>query len=236
MTESDGSVSTFYDGYGAADFKKGLNERHLFVCNKLVEHGMNDNSSVLELGCGVGIITRLISNKVTSGKIVSSDISPESIEISKSHNKASNIEFDVSDIVNFKREGQSFNFITLFDVMEHVPEQEHEAIFKNLRTLMTEESKVLVHVPTYENIIYSQTAYPERLQIIDQPLKVEDMVTRAAKAGLRLQKMELSNIWHECDYQLFVFGVDKPYTAIEIPQAKRSLLKRAYQKVFGGPF
>ncbi|MBL4704495.1 MAG: class I SAM-dependent methyltransferase, partial [Flavobacteriales bacterium] len=121
MTNSNESVSTFYDSYGEADFKKGCNERHLFLYDKLVEFGLKDDSSLLELGCGVGIITKLISRKITTGKIITSDISDQSIEISKRHNKEENIEFIVSDIVKFKRENDQFDYITLFDILEHVP-------------------------------------------------------------------------------------------------------------------
>lgn len=232
MKNFENSVSSFYDSYGSDDFKKGCNERHFFLYNKLVEFGLANNSSILELGCGSGIITKLISKKVKTGKIVTSDISPKSIEISKSINKSKNIEFIVADIVKFKHDNSVFDYISLFDILEHVPEEEHLGIFQNIKTMMNEDSKLLIHVPTYEEITYGRINYPEKLQIIDQPLKVEDLIQKTAKAGLRLEYMALSNIWHKYDYQLFVLGIDKPYKNEEIPIPKKSLLSKVYTKLF----
>jgi len=230
MKNFEKSISSFYDSYGSDDFKKGCNERHLFLYDKLIEYGLKDNSSILELGCGSGIITKLISQKVKSGKIVSSDISPKSIEISKNINKNKNIELIVADIVKFKYDNFIFDYISLFDILEHVPEEEHLGIFQNIKTMMGNNSKLMIHVPTYEEITYGRINYPEELQIIDQPLKVEDIIAKTAEAGLRLEYMTLSNIWHKCDYQLFVLGVNKPYEAEEIPAPRRSLLSKIYIK------
>jgi trans-aconitate 2-methyltransferase len=232
MTGTSDSVSTFYDSYGADDFKKGCNERHMFLYEKLINLGMKADSSVLELGCGAGIITKLISRTVTSGKIIASDISPKSIAQSKSYNTQSNIEFDVSDVVEFRKENTEFDFITLFDIMEHVPQEGHLQVFQNISAMMGKQSKLVVHVPTYENIKYAQNHFPDKLQIIDQPLRVEDIVNKAAAGGLRLEHMVLSNIWHKYDYQLFIFGLDKPYMFEEVRQKKKTIFTRGYNKVF----
>jgi ubiquinone/menaquinone biosynthesis C-methylase UbiE len=198
-------VSKFYDEYVEKQIAKGYNERHILLNDYLIKMGMNSNSSILELGCGIGTITSLLTKTISNGKIVSVDISEESINQSKKTNTEKNIEFIVSDLANFTYRDFKFNYIVLFDVLEHVPAEQHCLIFKEIVSLMDENSRLIIHIPTKEIIYYNEKNCPELMQIIDQPLSEVKMIEEATKEGLRIEEFKFTNIWELHDYQLFVF-------------------------------
>ncbi|MEK6616194.1 MAG: class I SAM-dependent methyltransferase, partial [Bacteroidota bacterium] len=136
-------VSDFYDAFTNYQMETDvmLNDRHFILFKKLKSLGLNTNSHVLELGCGIGVITSLIATVVRKGKITAVDISPKSIEVSKKKIfQKTNIEFIVSDILNFSYPDNRFDFITLFDVIEHIPLKDHSAVFKLISRYMNEKT------------------------------------------------------------------------------------------------
>lgn len=76
-------ISEFYDEYVQRQLKIGANERLISLYKRLVNGGLNAHSKILELGCGVGIFTKLLSKKVTKGKIEAVDLSEKSAAVAK---------------------------------------------------------------------------------------------------------------------------------------------------------
>lgn len=76
-------ISEFYDEYVQRQLKIGANERLISLYKRLLNGGLNPQSKVLELGCGVGIFTKLLSKKVTSGIIEAVDLSEKSVAVAK---------------------------------------------------------------------------------------------------------------------------------------------------------
>ena len=70
---------------------------------------------------------------------------------------------------------------------------------------MNKDSKLIIHIPTKEIIVYTKEYKPEELQVIDQALSEARLIEEASKEGLRLEKFNFTNIWQMRDYQLFVF-------------------------------
>ena len=50
-------VENFYDDFSEFQLNSGLHERHYLMHEKLIEIGMNKNSSLLEIGAGVGMLS-----------------------------------------------------------------------------------------------------------------------------------------------------------------------------------
>ena len=83
-------------------------------------YGLRPSSTVLESGCGGGTLTYLLSRKIKTGRIEAVDISPYAIAFARKNILQKNVQFHVQDIANFYS-GQAFYYITLFDVLEHIP-------------------------------------------------------------------------------------------------------------------
>ena len=103
-------VENFYDDFSEFQLNSGLHERHYLMHEKLIEIGMNKNSSLLEIGAGVGMITSLIRKTITSGSVLVNDISPKSIQLNKKLNNQSNLKFVAGDIVEMDLETK-YDFI-----------------------------------------------------------------------------------------------------------------------------
>ena len=60
-------ISDFYDEFVQRQLKIGANERLISLYKRLLDLGLKEDSKVLELGCGVGILTKLLSKKTATG-------------------------------------------------------------------------------------------------------------------------------------------------------------------------
>lgn len=220
MIKNKRAISDFYDKYIDNQIKYSYNERHYFVLEETENLGLKSDSSMLEIGCGIGVITKLLAEKITTGSITSVDISPKSIEYAKNNISAKNIDFIAADVVEHDF-NKKYDFISLFDVLEHIPVDKFPDLFSKIETLMSKDSFLVINIPTCEHIKYIEKNAPEKLQIIDQPIPVSHIIDVATKAGLRLHTCKFSNIWEKYDYQFLVFILPFTYTPEPIVQKKK---------------
>ena len=197
-------VKKYYDNYITEQYKIGVNDRIFMLYERLVSLGLSSESDVIELGCGIGAITHLIRKKVTVGQIESVDISGESIEFAKGKIKNSNVKFYEADITEYSPVIKNADFVTLFDVIEHIPIDLHEKLFLNVAKMLKENSWLLVNIPSPESIEWDSVHSPEVLQIIDQPIPLSLVVKNCTNAGLEIVKFENYSIWVENDYNFFL--------------------------------
>ena len=74
------STPEFYDNFIAYQIESGNNDRIYSCYKRMKKHGIHNNSSVLEIGCGIGVLTYLLSRKIKNGTIESMDLSEKSID------------------------------------------------------------------------------------------------------------------------------------------------------------
>jgi trans-aconitate 2-methyltransferase len=223
MTTIKNEISSFYDDFSKHQQRGGCNERHILLYKKMLELGLSKKSNVLELGAGIGIVTGLIAQTVKTGKIITNDLSPKSIELSKKKNKQKNIDFLVSDISNLKVESIQFHFITLFDVLEHVPLDEHFEIFKKLSEIMDNETHLLINIPNPDFLEFIRETSPEQLQILDQAIKADVLLKNAYQNNLTLDFFITYSIWVKNDYQIICFKKPGKFKSIPLIKKKRFL-------------
>src|SRR5258706_4633979 len=100
MKEKD--IAGFYDEFIGQQKSSGINDRIYELYKRMSKFGLKPNSKVLELGCGIGTITYMLSRKIKTGFIESVDISPKSIEFAKQRLQKKNIIFNAADAVSYK--------------------------------------------------------------------------------------------------------------------------------------
>lgn len=91
--------------------------RHLFAY-ELVKSKLNVNNICLDLGCGVGYGTFLLSKAVKN--IMGIDISKKAVNYANSKYGASNCQFMIYDGLHVNYVDESFDVIVSFQVIEHV--------------------------------------------------------------------------------------------------------------------
>ncbi len=186
--KSQKEIAEFYDEYSNQQSRIGVNIRHRTIMKRLKSCGMTNESAVLEIGCGIGTLTSLLVKK--AGSLLAVDISPSSIEIAKKNlGNHSNISFLVSDMSNFDT-SKKFDFIVLPDVLEHIPLEQHAALFKTFKSVLAENGKICIHIPDPYALEWIRANQPELLQIIDQSIYSNLLTDSIYQAELALHKLE----------------------------------------------
>jgi len=228
---NNNSIVDFYDKFKDRQQNIGINDRIFLLYQRLKKYGLNKNSNVLELGCGVGPMTFLLSKKVTKGDIEAVDISPKSIEFAKNKIKQQNIKFIANDIVTYHPQLKKIDFIVLFDIIEHIPKERHAELFKNIASYMDNDTLLFINIPSPEYIEYCEKNEPESLQIIDQAIHIDFFIDNLIKNNLRLLFFESYGIWIRNDYNFFVIEKKKEFKAIDI-HACRTIWEKIWVKGF----
>jgi len=228
-------VEDFYDEFTDTQLKAGLHERHILMYEKLLDLGLSNSSSILEIGAGIGMITSLIRRKVTYGNYLCNDISPKSLALNKKLNNQSNVRFEVGDIVDLNVD-EKFDYITLFDVLEHIPSEQHTSLFEKLKLLLNKNGVIFINIPVPECLLYYHKFEPDSLQVIDQPLFADELIPKAYKANLVLNYFQTYDIWHKSEYQMMYFKHSFEWEPKRLPEKSGKLVRKIIRKIKGRPY
>lgn len=224
--EEKDKVVSFYDQFAEKQEKTGINSRHLSILDKVKQAGLKPEHRILEVGCGIGTVSHLLATQVPGGSVLAVDISPESIEKAKVLWKnQKNLVFEVSDMSDFEKKGEKFDFFIFPDVLEHIPVDQHVALFKTVQKHAHADSVIFIHIPAPRYLQWMIENEPHKLQVIDQPLDSGDLIKNITTHGFYLEKMETYDLFfEEKDYQYFVFRSAKALQR-STPKSKWSVLK-----------
>lgn len=145
----DKMLNSYWWNYGKIYFKKfrGHNifnriryrqqEKELIRC--LGEETFaddNDISTVLEVGCGFGRITKILLNDFNVEKIEAFDLSPHQIENAKRYTKryvmANRASFKVCNIFDYPFHPESFDLVIAIEVLMHIPPPRIEYVIQKV--------------------------------------------------------------------------------------------------------
>ncbi len=121
----DGIVTgNTYDKYGStnplvrrmmAGFERSLDE--------LLE--LADPSSLLDVGCGEGVLVERWARRLGGRRVVGIDLEEESIQAGWEQRQAPNLEYRVMRAENLPFAEDEFDLASAIEVLEHVPDPEH---------------------------------------------------------------------------------------------------------------
>jgi trans-aconitate 2-methyltransferase len=223
--EQKDQVVSFYDQFAEKQQKTGINSRHLSILAKVKDAGLLSTHRVLEVGCGIGTVSHLLATQVSKGKVLAVDISPESIEKAQVLWKSqTNLQFEVSDMSDFDKKDQTFDFFVFPDVLEHIPVDQHFQLFQNISKHAHQDSVIFIHIPSPRYLQWMIENEPAKLQVIDQPLDSGELIKNITANGFYLEKMETYPLFFdEKDYQYFIFRAAKPLQS-STPRSKWAVL------------
>lgn len=187
MTEK-ANVETFYDNFVGRQKNRGISVRHRIIHSNLKKIGLKKDSNVLEIGCGIGTVSKLIIASIPNGRFVGCDISPKSIEDARQFNPNKNAEFIVTDMSDFSHD-LKFDFVVFPDVLEHIPVEQHANLFDRVSRVCKPDAKLLINIPEPNTLDWYRKNNPESLQIIDQSLSMQDLLNNTYPYGFQVQSI-----------------------------------------------
>jgi ubiquinone/menaquinone biosynthesis C-methylase UbiE len=230
MKNTVSEVTEFYDEYVVEQANTGINDRIYGVYERLIGLGLNAHSTVLELGCGIGMMTSLLKRTVNQGKIHAIDISAASIEYGKAKFGGANITFSTQDITTFETQLNTPDFITLIDVLEHIPLELHAALFRRISQVMGLNSHFVINLPNPDYIAHDIALEADSLQVIDQPVPFASLIQQLDDAGLELMTYQKYGLWHHDEYQWFVLRIKRPFKEVRIDDSL-TLMEKIKRKI-----
>jgi trans-aconitate 2-methyltransferase len=204
-------VEDFYNNFKEHQKKLGINIRHRSILKNLKKAGLKNTMNVLEIGCGIGTVSHLVLQVINKGRFVGVDISPDSIVQARKLNAVfKNAEFVVSDMSDF-RHSLKFDMVVLPDVLEHIPVEQHAHLFSVLKDHTHTDSRVLINIPEPNCLNWARQHHPEKLQIIDQSLSMQDLLNNVYPNDFELVSLQPYALQYtEADYISIVLRRKKP--------------------------
>ena len=133
---------------------------------KLIKQFVPKESSVFEIGCGYGAVTKHLSK--IAKKVTAIDLSPAAIELAKKYVNRKNCTFKCQNIFEIPIP-QKFDVVVACDVIEHI-EKENRPIFLFFVAQLLNENGIAIF--TWPN----PKAQAESNQIIEVPVYVADIL------------------------------------------------------------
>jgi ubiquinone/menaquinone biosynthesis C-methylase UbiE len=110
---------------------------------KQITHNLTPGYRVLEVGCGTGNVLRVLEQACTGGMVVGMDPFSEALRCARQRTHCSLVRGDVHALP-FRAQ---FQFIGLFDVLEHLPDDEQ--VLRDLYGLLAPKGALLLTVPAH---------------------------------------------------------------------------------------
>jgi len=219
------SASRFYDQYVDYHVQSGINDRIYSLYRRILKLGLRKDENILEIGCGIGALTFLLSKKVKKGGIEAFDPSSKSIELAVKKVKQSNIHFSIGDVLTYSAQPKFFDKIILFDVLEHIPIGHHDFVFGQIATWLKDDGYLLINIPNPDYILYDQIHQPQTLQEVDQPVFLHHLLPKLVNAGLELINFDIHSVWVKEDYHFLVVRRKKTFQEMFL-HAERGVFRK----------
>ncbi len=187
MVEKE-EVKGYYDDFINHQEKIGISTRQRIIAKNVKKIGVKKNSNILEIGCGIGTVSKLLIDMIPNGKFVGCDISPKSITYAKQFNPNNNATFIVTDMSDFTHD-LKFDLVVFPDVLEHIPVDQHFRLFENVAKVCSSNAKWYINIPEPHALNYIRENKPELLQIIDQSLSMQDLLNNSYPHGFVVESI-----------------------------------------------
>lgn len=150
---------------------------------------ITQRDSVLDIGCGDGFLTNALADYCEH--VVGVDSSRTGIALACTLADASNADFVLGSVDNLPFKENTFNVITLFEVIEHIPVGSVKNALADIRRVLKKDGVLIVTTPNsrnLENIIYRRTMVSKKHE---KEYSQSELLSRMSD----FEKVELSGIY-----------------------------------------
>ncbi len=190
----------------ALKYGSGIHPKHsLIKYHDFFSSRIKDGSKVLDVGCGIGIVSLNVAKCLTKSSIIGVDIKKQNIITANellNKSKLCNVNFIHGDIN--KQKNIKVDYVILSNILEHI---ENRTKFLKKIQKITNSKIFLIRVPNFERDW--QIAMRKELGIYyfsDNDHKIEHTVNQLTndleKADFKIQELITTwgEIWAKCEY------------------------------------
>jgi hypothetical protein len=138
-------------------------------------------------------------------EVIGADVSPTSIEVAKTCFQRPNLSYRSGLIKEGILDGK-FDLILLMDVYEHIAVEDRVSLHTAMKSLLSEESRIVITVPTPAFLEYARIHDPSALQPVDEDVNIEEMKRLADETATEILYYRKVGIWRYGDYAHLVLG------------------------------
>jgi len=168
------SKSTLLGDFRSVNLRQQAIKR---LCDRFIAPG----ASVLEIGCGAGIVSKHIAKRAS--RLVGIDISETAVAMARLYATGGNCEFRALDITGEAVDTTSlgtFDAILMPDVIEHIPVARRRGLFARIESLLGPRGLVLLTYPSPEYQEYLRREKPENLQVVDETVELSGILAETS--------------------------------------------------------
>ena len=143
---------------------------------------------ILDVGCGAGVMTDALT---PYGQVTGTDFSVPAISLARVMVPAADFHAGPLDQLPAQ---ETFDLVTLFDVVEHVPVHARAAFFDDLRKRVRPGGRLLMSSPHPAFTRWLHEERPELLQVVDEPVDLVDLIALGRGLGLELGRYETFDV------------------------------------------
>lgn len=131
------------------DVEKFTNWSHRYFKAYMLPHlPKNKDCNILEIGCGYGRYTSLLTNTLGYTNVVGIDISEEQIDFAKNNFKLNNVfKADALEYLQKNSTSVKYDVIIVMDVLEHLELSYGLELFRQMHRSLGKDGKVIIQVP-----------------------------------------------------------------------------------------
>lgn len=190
---------------------------------------------ILEIGCGIGATCWRMARAWPDAEVIGADVSLLSIGVAKTCFQRPNLSYRAGLIKEGIFAG-SFDLVVLMDVYEHIALSDRPSLHRTIKSLLGEEARVIITVPTPATQNDARKSNPSLLQPVDEDVTPEDFLTFAASTDSQLLYYREVGIWRYGDYAHGVVGRCQVLADVKLREFKpagRAALKQHAKRLLG---
>jgi 2-polyprenyl-3-methyl-5-hydroxy-6-metoxy-1,4-benzoquinol methylase len=206
-TPTPESVQSYYDERVDAKIRDftHANPRIEAAIELLAEWAPAKPTRILEIGCGIGATSWRMARAWPEAEVVGADVSPISIEVAKTCFRRPNLTYRAELIKEGVLSGK-FDLVLLMDTYEHIALDDRGTLHTAIKSLLSDEARLVVTVPTPAALNDTRAASPSELQPIDENVTATDITVLANETHTQLLYYREVGIWQYGDYAHVVLG------------------------------
>ena len=192
-----------------------LSGRHL-ACAKAIDYA---DKKIINIGCGIGIFESLVGEKAK--EIVGIDPNPIDILTAELELKSSKINFVKADIIKHELPEGSCDVVTMFDVIEHLPENKERLIAAKVHRSLKPGGRFVISTPLDNFTKYFDPAWylPKSTGKNHRHYTVESLIEPLVDEGFEIESINVCGGWFEL-ISMFLFYPFKWFLNMEVPFKK----------------